>query len=77
MLSTLNASQFIEIIIYKTIILRYLHEFGTWSPALRLYKNVALRKIFGPKTEVKRDKRKLLNEGLRGLCWTPNVIRVI
>ena len=77
MLSSLNVSLFIKIIIYKIITSRYLHECETWSPALRLYKNVALRKMLGPKTKVKRGKRKLLKKGLRGLCCTPNVIRVI
>jgi len=58
--------------IYRTIILSVLlYGCKTWSLT-------DLRRIFGPKRdEVKREWRKLQNEGLNELYSSPNVFRVI
>jgi hypothetical protein len=39
--------------------------------------NRGLRRIFGPKREVKGDWRKLHNEELHNLYSSPNIIRMI
>jgi hypothetical protein len=47
---------------------------------LRVFENMALRRIFGPKRdEVTGDwkKKKLHNEELRNLYSSPNIIRMI
>ena len=45
---------------------------------LRVFENRVLRRIFGPKRdEVKREWRKLHNEELNDLYFSPNIIRVI
>ena len=44
---------------------------------LRVFENMVLRKIFGPKTdEVTREWRKLHNEKLNGLYSSPNIVRM-
>jgi hypothetical protein len=43
-----------------------------------MFEKRMLRKIFGPKRdEVTREWRKLHNEGLNDLCFSPNIFRVI
>jgi len=45
---------------------------------LRVFKNIVLRRIFGPKRgEVTREWRKLHNEELNDLYTSPNIVRVI
>ena len=74
----------IKIKIYRTVILRVvLYGCATWSlilrveRRLRVFENMVLRRIFGPKTdEVTGEWRKLNNE-LNDLYCSPNIIRVI
>jgi hypothetical protein len=43
-----------------------------------MFENGVLRKIFGPKMEeVIGDWRKMHDDELYGLYWSPNIIRVI
>jgi hypothetical protein len=71
--------------IYKTIILPVvLYGCETWSLTLgeehrlRVFENMVLRWIFGPKRdEVTGGWRKLHNEELRDLCSSPSIIRII
>jgi hypothetical protein len=71
--------------VYKTIILIVvLYVYGTWSLTLReehrlrVFDIRELRRIFGPKRdEVTGDWRKLHNEELHNLYFTPNIIRMI
>jgi hypothetical protein len=45
---------------------------------LRVFENRALRRIFGPKRdEVTGERRKLRNEELHGLYFSPSIIRII
>jgi hypothetical protein len=73
-------SKNIKIRIYKTIILPVApYGYETWSLTLReehrlrVFENRVLRRIFGPKRdEVKGDWRKLHNEELRNLYFSPD-----
>ena len=45
---------------------------------LRVFENRVLRRIFGPRMdEVTGERRKLHNEELNGLYFSPNIVRVI
>ena len=45
---------------------------------LRVFENMVLRRIFGPKSdEVTGEWRRLHNEELNGLYSSPNIVRVI
>jgi uncharacterized membrane protein len=44
---------------------------------LRVFENNVLRRIFGPRDEVKEDWRKLHNEELHNLYSSSNIIRMI
>jgi hypothetical protein len=44
---------------------------------LRIFENRALRRIFGPKTDVTGEWRRLHNEKLYALYSSPNINRVI
>jgi hypothetical protein len=71
--------------IYRTVILPVvLCGCETWSLTLReerrlrVFENRVLRRIFGPKRdEVTREWRKLHNEELNDLLYSPNIVRVI
>jgi len=70
---------------YGTTILPFvLYERETWSLTwreerrLRVFENRVLRRIFGPKRdEVIGERRKLYNEELNVLYFSPNIVRVI
>jgi hypothetical protein len=75
----------INIKMYRAIILPVvLYGCGMWSPKLqeehrlRVFENMVLRKIFGPKrVEVTGDWRGLRNEELHDSYCSPNIIQVI
>jgi len=71
--------------IYRTIILPVVvYGCETWSLTLReewklrVFENMVLRRIFGPRTdEVTGEWRRLHNEDLNDLYSSPNIMRVI
>jgi hypothetical protein len=74
----------IKIEIYRTTVLSVLYGRETWSLTLReermlrVFENIVLRKIFGPKrNEIKGEWKKLHNEKLSDLLSSPNIIGVI
>jgi hypothetical protein len=79
----LCVSKKLKIKIYKTVILPVvLYGCETWSPILRkehrlrVFENSVLR-IFGPKREEYGSWRKLHNDELHDLYYSPNTVRVI
>jgi hypothetical protein len=82
-LSSRLLSRNIKIRIFKTIILPVvLYGCETWSLTLReehrlrVFENRMLRRIFGPKREeVTGGWRKLRNEELHNLYYSPSIIR--
>jgi len=78
-------SKNLKLKIYRTIILPvFLHWCETWSLTrrkerkLRVFENMMLRRIFGPrKDEVTEERRRLHNEELNDLYSSPNSVRVI
>jgi hypothetical protein len=78
-------SKNLKIGIYKTIILLVvLYGCETWSLTLReehrlrVFENKVLRRIFAPKKdEVTGGWRKLRNEELHDLYFSPSIIRII
>jgi hypothetical protein len=78
-------SKNLKIKIYRTIILLLvLYGCETWSLTLkaerrlRVFKNRGLRRIFGPKRdEVTGEWKKIHNEGLNDLYFSPSIVRVI
>jgi len=78
-------SKILEIKIYRNIILPVvLYGCETWSLTLReehrlrVFENRVLRRIFGNKrNEVTGEWRKLHNEYLNDLYFSPNIIRVV
>ena len=84
LLSSRLLSKNLKIKIYRTIILPIvLYGCETWSLTLReerklrVFENMLLRRIFGPKREeVTGEWRRLHNEELNGLYSSPNIVRV-
>ena len=84
-LSSRLLSKNLKIKIYRTIILLVvLYGCETWSLTLReerklrRFKNMVLRRIFGPRRdEVTGEWKRLLNEELNDLYTSPNIVRVI
>jgi hypothetical protein len=73
-----------KIKIYKTVILPVvLYGCETWSLTLRkehrlrIFENRVLRRIFGPKRDEDGSWRKLHNDELHSLYFSPNIVRVI
>ena len=51
---------------------------GFWERKLRVFENMVLRRIFGPRRdEVTGEWRRLHNEELNHLYSSPNIVRVI
>ena len=84
-LSSRSLSKNLKIKIYRTIVLpAVLYGCETWSlilwdeRKLRLFENMVLRTIFGPRRdEVTGEWRRLHNEELNDLYCSPNIVRVI
>jgi hypothetical protein len=69
---------------YKTVILPVvLYGCETWSLSLReehrlrVFENKLLRRIFGPEREEDGSWRKLHNDELHSLYYSPHIVRVI
>ena len=85
LLSSRLLSKNLKIKIYRTIILPVvLYGCEAWSLTLReemklrVYENMVLRRIFGPRRdEVTGECRRLHNEELNDLYSSPNTVRVI
>jgi len=85
LLSSKLLSKNLKIKIYRTIILPVvLYGCETWSlisreeRKLRVFKNMVLRRIFGPRMdEVTGEWNRLHNEELNDLYSSPNIVRVI
>ena len=85
LLSSKFLSKNLKIKIYRIIILPIvLYGCETWSliwweeRKLRMFENMVLRRIFGPRRdEVTGERRRLHNEELNDLYSSPNLVRVI
>jgi len=85
LLSSRLLSKNLKIKIYRTVILHVvLYGYETWSLTLRkerklrVFENMVLRRIFGPRRdEVTGKWRRLHNEDLNDLYSSPNIVRVI
>jgi hypothetical protein len=67
----------------KLILIVVLYGCETWSLTLReehrlrVFENRVLRRIFGPKREEDGSWKKLRNDELHSLYFSPNIVRVI
>jgi hypothetical protein len=85
LLSSCLISKNLKIKIYRTVILPVVVLYGceTWSLTLgkehrlRVSENSVLRRIFGPKREEDGSWRKLHNDELHILYFSPNIVRMI
>jgi hypothetical protein len=85
LLSSNLLSKNLKIKMYRTIIFPVvLNECETWSLTLReerrlrVFENRVLRSIFGPeRDEVTGEWKKLYNEELNNMYFSPNIVRVI
>ena len=84
LLSSRLLSKNLKIKIYRTITLPIvLYGCETWSLTwrkerkLRVFENMVLRRIFGPRDEVTGEWRRLHNKELNDLYSSPNIVRVI
>jgi hypothetical protein len=84
LLSSCLISKKLKIKTYKTVILLVvLYGCETWSLTLReehrlrVFENIVLRRIFGPKREEHGSWRKLYNDELHSLYSSPHIVRVI
>jgi len=84
LLSSNLLTKHIKIKIYRTIILLVvLYECETWlltlreEHRLRVFESRVLRRIFGPKSEVTGEWRKLHNEKLNDLYSSPSTVQMI
>ena len=85
LLSSRLLSKNLKIKVYRTIILPVvLYGCETWSLTLReerklrVFENMVLRRIFGSRMdEVTGEWRRLHNEELNVLYFSPNIVRVI
>ena len=84
LLSSSLLSKNLKIKIYRTIILPVvLYGCDTWSLTLReerklrVFEDMVLRRIFGPRRNEVRERRRLHNEKLNDLYSSPNIVRVI
>jgi hypothetical protein len=78
----MDISMVLKIKLYKTVILPVvLYGCKTWSFTLReehrvrVFENRVLRKVFGPKREEDGSWRKLYNDELHSLYFSPNIVR--
>jgi len=78
------SGQNLKIKIYKTVILPVvLYGCETWSftlreeHRLRVFENRVLRRIFGTERDEDGSWRKLHNDEIRNLYFSPNIVRVI
>jgi len=84
LLSSSLLSKSLKLRYTELILLDVLYECGTWSlklreeHRLRVFENMVLRRIFGPKRdEVTGDWGKLQNEELNDMYSSPNIVWVI
>ena len=76
-------SKNLKIKIYRTIILPVLYGCETWSLTLReerklrVFENMVLRRIFGPRRDEVAGEWRLHKEELNDLFSSPNIMRVI
>jgi hypothetical protein len=64
--------------IYKTVILPVvLCGYGTWSLILRIFENMARRRLFGPKRDEIIGSWRKLHKELNKLYSSPNIIKMM